>query len=151
MTQLEGGCSCGSVRFKLNRSPLWTNICHCDACKKRTGSAFGFSVVVEAVAVTEFSGETKTFTRKGGSGKHVHYEFCPQCGTTLRWHVELLAGRQVFAGGAFDDSTQFEVMGEMYTDQALPWSRIGHELACPGAPDDQFRKAATANMKTLRR
>jgi hypothetical protein len=69
----------------------------------------------------------------------------------LRWHVELLAGRQVFAGGAFDDSTQFEVMGEMYTDQALPWSRIGHELACPGAPDDQFRKAATANMKTLRR
>ena len=151
MTQLEGGCSCGSVRFKLNRGPLWTNICHCEACRKRTGSAFGFSVVVEAVAVAEFSGDTKTFTRKGGSGKHVHYEFCPRCGTTLRWHVELLAGQQVFAGGAFDDPTQFEVMGEMYADQALTWSRIGHELACPGAPDDQFRKAATAKMKALRR
>ena len=151
MKQLEGGCSCGSVRFKLNRGPLWTNICHCDACRKRTGSAFGFSVVVETEDVTEFSGETKTFTRKGESGKYVHYEFCPHCGTTLRWHVELLPNRQVFAGGAFDDAAQFEVAGEMYTDKALPWSKIGRELACPGPPDDAFRKAAIAKIKALRR
>jgi hypothetical protein len=151
MTGLEGGCSCGAVRFKLNRGPLWTNICHCDACRKRTGSAFGFSVVVEAAAVADFSGETETFTRQGESGKHVHYDFCPRCGTTLRWNLKLLVDKQVFAGGAFDDPTQFDVMGEMYTNKALPWSRIGRELTCPGAPDDRFREAATAKMKALRR
>ena len=142
MEQLEGGCSCGLVRFKLNRGSLWTNICHCNACKRRTGSAFGFSVVVESADVTEFTGQTATFARSGESGRFVHYEFCPRCGTTLRWHVEILPGRQVFAGGTFDDAYQFDVAGEMYTDKALPWSRIGRELACPGAPDDQFRKAA---------
>jgi hypothetical protein len=38
----------------------------------------------------------------------------------------------------------------MYTDQALPWSRVGRELVCSGPPDDQFRNAAIAKMKALR-
>jgi hypothetical protein len=101
--------------------------------------------------VAEFSGDTRTFTRKGESGKHVHYEFCLRCGTTLCWRLELLPDRQVFAGGVFDDADQFEVVAEMYTDRALSWSRIGIELACPGPPDDQFRKAAIATKKALRR
>ena len=150
MTQYEGGCACGAVRFRLNDGPLWTNICHCNACKKRTGSAFGFSVVVDSAYVKEFFGQTKTFIRKGESGKSVRYEFCPNCGTTLRWHVELLPNRQVFAGGAFDDAGQFKIVSEMYTAQALPWSRVGRELACSGPPDDQFRNAAIAKMKALR-
>jgi hypothetical protein len=106
--------------------------------------------VVETASVKEFSGQTNVFTRKGESGKFVRYEFCPNCGTTLRWHVELLPNRQVFAGGAFDDAGQFKIATEMYTDQALPWSRIGCELACSGPPDDQFRKAAIANMRAFR-
>jgi len=150
MARFEGGCSCGSVRFKLDRGPLWTNICHCIACRKRTGSAFGFSAVVETAAVLEFFGVTKTFTRKGDSGKLVHYEFCPQCGTTLRWHVKHLPHQQVFAGGAFDDPAKFNLAGEMYTDKALPWSRIKRELACPGPPDDRFRKAAIEKMNASR-
>jgi hypothetical protein len=100
--------------------------------------------------VKEFFGQTKTFTRKGESGKSVRYEFCPNCGTTLRWHVELLPNRQVFAGGAFDDAGQFKIVSEMYTAQALPWAGVGRELACSGPPDDQFRNAAIAKMKALR-
>jgi hypothetical protein len=141
MGPLKGGCSCGSVRFELRGSPIWTNVCHCNACKKRTGSAFGFSIVVDSANVKEFVGPTKIFNRIGDSGKAVRYEFCPNCGTTLRWHVELIPNRQVFAGGAFDEPGQFDVLGEMYTDEALRWARIGCELSRPGAPDDRFRKA----------
>ena len=150
MTQYEGGCSCGAVRFRLNDGPLWTNICHCNACKKRTGSAFGFSIVVETANVKEFVGPTKTFTRVGESGKSVRYEFCPTCGTTVRWHVDLIPNRQVFAGGTFDDVHQFEIAGEMYTAEALAWSRIGCELSRAGGPDDQFRNAAIEKMRSVR-
>jgi hypothetical protein len=135
------------VRFELLGPPIWTNICHCNACKKRTGSAYGFSLVVDASLVKSFSGDTKTFKRRGESGKEVRYEFCPDCGTTVRWHVDLIPTRQVFAGGTLDDPRQFEVAGEMYTDQALSWSRIGCELAQPGAPDDTFRNAAIAKSR----
>ena len=144
MDELEGGCSCGSVRFELRGKPLWTNICHCDACKKRTGSAYGFSLVMDASGVKKFVGATKTFVRLGDSGKPVHYEFCPECGTTVRWRVELVPNRQVFAGGALDDASGIEIYGEMYTDAALPWSTIGCDLTRPGAPDGEFRNQAIA-------
>jgi hypothetical protein len=140
MAQFIGGCVCGAVRFALDR-PLWVVVCHCDACKKRTGSAFGISLVMDSGGVRDFTGETRSFVRTGESGRKVRYEFCPGCGTTLRWHVELISSRQVFAGGTLDDPTKFDVGGEMYTGEALPWARLECELYREGAPDDEFRRA----------
>jgi hypothetical protein len=37
------------------------------------------------------------------AARKVHYEFCPQCGATIRWRIDIVPNRQVFAGGAFDD------------------------------------------------
>jgi hypothetical protein len=133
MDLYKGGCSCGSVRFELADHPLWVLACHCNACKKRTGSAYGVSVVVEKTAVQEFSGATRTFTRIGDTGNKVQYEFCPNCATTLRWHVDILPNRQVFAAGAFDDMRQFTVIAEMYTDDAVRWALLGCELSRPKA------------------
>lgn len=146
MEQYKGGCVCGAVRFLLDEHPLWVVACHCDPCKKRTGSAFGISVVVDSRSVKEFTGATKTFTRTGDSGKPVHYDFCPNCGTTVRWHVELIA-RQVFAGGAFDRAKELRIFGEMYAGEAIPWARLGCELIRAGAPDDEFRNAMIERAK----
>ncbi|MGA8817932.1 MAG: GFA family protein [Xanthobacteraceae bacterium] len=141
MRFLEGGCSCGAVRFTL-RGALWVVACHCNVCKKRTGSAFGISVVVDDQMVKSANGTTKTFIRRGESGKAVHYEFCPECGTTVRWRVELIANRHVYAAGTLDDPTAIEVVGEMYTATALPGARFGCELARADGPDEEFRKVA---------
>jgi hypothetical protein len=137
MKQLEGGCSCGAIRFSLKR-PLFVWICHCDACKKRTGSAYGISLPVDDTSVEKFEGTTKTFTRFGESGKKVDYEFCPDCGTTVRWRVERIGKRQCFAGGALDDPTQIEIGGEMYANEALPWARVECEVSNAYAPDPNF-------------
>lgn len=143
MDSYKGGCVCGSVRFELGAHPLWIVACHCDPCKKRTGSAYGISMVVDSKSVKAFSGVTNIFARSGDSGKEVRYEFCPKCGTTVRWHVDLIA-RQVFAGGTLDQPEQLVVYGEMYVGDALPWARLGCELSRPGAPDDSFRNAMMA-------
>lgn len=150
MKYLEGGCSCGAVRFTL-KSALWIVACHCNICKKRTGSAFGISVVVDEHMVKSATGKTKTFTRKGDS-KPVHYEFCPECGTTIRWRIELIDNRYAYAAGTLDDPSAIEVVAEMYTAQALRGARFGCELARPGAPDDAFRQATIEKTRnTLRR
>jgi hypothetical protein len=145
--RLTGGCSCGAVRFAIGRH-LFAQLCHCDACKKRTGSAYGFSVAIANADLEEFRGETRTFKRLAESGNPVEYDFCPICATTVRWRVAALPDRQVFAGGAFDNPRTFQMVGEMYTAEALSWARIGCELTCPGAPDDNYRSALVA--QTLR-
>ena len=141
MAPYKGGCSCGSVRFELSTEPLWVLACHCHSCKKRTGSAYGISVMVETSGVNEFTGRTKSFRRKGDSGNDVQYEFCPNCGTTLRWFVEMIPGRQAFAGGALDNFDALVPIAEIYTDAAVPWARLGCDLSRPRAPDDEFRGA----------
>jgi hypothetical protein len=148
MERHDGGCSCGAVRFALGR-PLWVTVCHCNACKKRTGSAFGLSLVVDDTEVREFSGATTTFSRVGDSGRQVHYEFCPRCGTTIRWRVELIANRHVYAAGTLDDPTVVKLICEMYAGEALPFARLGSDLSCSGAPNDDFRAAAMERTKSL--
>src|SRR2546422_6792471 len=39
----EGGCLCGTVRYRVvgNPNPTLTGVCHCTLCQRRTGSAFG--------------------------------------------------------------------------------------------------------------
>lgn len=149
MTSHSGGCSCGSVRFAIN-DLLYVLVCHCDACKKRTGSAFGVSVVVDNADILNLQGETKTFTRKAESGRSVDYEFCPNCGTTIRWGIKAAPNRKIFAGGAFDNMSRFTAAGEMYTETALPWARLGCELSRSGEPDSDFRAALIEKSKQLR-
>jgi hypothetical protein len=143
----KGGCSCGAVRFELVGRPLWVLACHCDACKKRTGSAYGVAVMVEKQQVAAFTGERRIYTRLGDSGNKVRYEFCPSCATTLCWHVDIVPQRQAFAGGAFDDMRALNLIAEMYADDALPWSRLNCTLSRRQAPDDDFRHAMVATMR----
>lgn len=43
---MDARCHCGAVRFKTPlAAPLATYICHCDACKSLTSSAFAMSAI----------------------------------------------------------------------------------------------------------
>jgi len=145
MEQYKGGCSCGSVRFELDARPLWVLACHCNACKKRTGSAYGISVMAERSSV-RLQGEPKAFIRKGDSGKDVRYEFCPHCGTTIRWMVAAMPNLQGFAGGAFDNFQVLSPIAEMYTADAAQWALLGCGLTTPRSPDDEFRRKMAARQ-----
>ena len=40
MSIFTGSCLCGSVNYKSNSDPLVTQNCHCDQCRKATGSVY---------------------------------------------------------------------------------------------------------------
>ena len=52
----EGGCACGSVRYRLASEPLFVHCCHCLNCQRQTGSAFVVNVLIESDRV-EVDGE----------------------------------------------------------------------------------------------
>jgi hypothetical protein len=87
----------------------------------------------------------------GASGSKVQYEFCPYCGTTLRWHVDIVPNRQAFAGGAFDDMNGLSVIAEIYTDDAMDWARLNCELSRPRSPDAAFRNLMIEAAKSPQR
>ena len=40
MSIFTGSCLCGSVNYKSNSDPLVIQNCHCDQCRKATGSVY---------------------------------------------------------------------------------------------------------------
>ena len=45
---IEGGCDCGSVRYRLLSAPLFVHCCHCRWCQRESGSAFALNAMIEA-------------------------------------------------------------------------------------------------------
>ncbi|MBB1270227.1 GFA family protein [Shewanella sp. SR44-3] len=78
----RASCNCGQVSITTKGEPLRVSVCHCIACQKRTGSAFGVQARFN-VDHTKISGETKIYQRTGESGGVIDFHFCPQCGATV--------------------------------------------------------------------
>ena len=43
---MEGGCTCGAVRYRLNARPMFVHCCHCTWCQRETGSAFALNALM---------------------------------------------------------------------------------------------------------
>ena len=57
MSALEGGCSCGAVRYRLASEPMFVHCCHCLNCQRQTGSAFVINLLIETDRVELLAGE----------------------------------------------------------------------------------------------
>src|SRR5205814_3465818 len=75
----EGGCACGSIRYRLASDPLITHCCHCLNCQRQTGSAFVINLVIEPERVELLTGkpEPVDVPRDDGSTQRIYR--CPQC------------------------------------------------------------------------
>lgn len=107
MTQFrEGGCVCGSIRFRAEGEPLRVTVCHCTWCQRRTGTAFGTEVVYPQAQV-ELSGEPLSRYRhvSDESGRWLEVEFCGRCGSNLGFTLEAAPGIRTLPAGAFDDAS----------------------------------------------
>jgi Glutathione-dependent formaldehyde-activating enzyme len=48
MATREAACHCGQLRLEVSGDPFAVSICHCLACQRRTGSAFGMQAGFKA-------------------------------------------------------------------------------------------------------
>ena len=98
----EAQCSCGKLSVLCEGEPAMVSICHCDACRRRTGSAFGIAAFYPRAAV-RIEGERRAFTRDSDAGHAVTFHFCPDCGSTLYWEPSRKPDMIGVGIGAFAD------------------------------------------------
>ena len=103
MTSRTATCACGQLGATATGDPVRVSICHCDACKRRTGSAFGIQATWPEQQVT-IRGESREFERFGEEGGHwVREYFCAQCGVRIFYRIELRPDMVSIPVGAFAD------------------------------------------------
>jgi hypothetical protein len=102
MTTRRAECSCGQLSATCSGEPIRVSVCHCLACKRRTGSAFSNNARFAPENVS-IQGRAAEFTRIGDQGGRVTYSFCPDCGTTVHYRIDDQPGLVAIPVGAFAD------------------------------------------------
>jgi hypothetical protein len=122
-------CACGGVSATIDCDPEFVVLCSCTQCQKRTGSPFGIGAYFLRSAVT-LSGVTNTFVRKvEGTGRTVTNHFCPDCGGTVYWTLDLRPLHIGIATGHFADA-------DFPAPTRAVWTQHKHEWVAlpPGIP-----------------
>ena len=127
MSKIVGGCLCGKIRYTGTTDPVMTAICHCKNCQKQAGTAFSVIVAVPKTTLT-ISGPLKTYNETGSSGKPVHRNFCPECGSPITTDVEVMPDLVFIKAGTLDDTSWLQPSLEIWCRSAQSWTP-----AIPGA------------------
>ncbi len=95
-------CCCKAVAILLDAEPLLNGVCHCDNCRRRTGSALGWSVYFPASVLAHDPEGVSVYAFDAESGRQER-RFCATCGTTLYWTNSASPGVIGFAGGCLEE------------------------------------------------
>ena len=133
---LTGGCQCGAVGYAVAGPLPPAYACHCNECKKQSGSAFGLSIAIEWQRLT-VSGDVKTIQGLTFSGKPKLRCFCPQCGNRL-WHRPAQKSDWItLKAGTLDCAATIAPRGHLWVSQKQPWITLDPALpAFDTQPDD---------------
>lgn len=116
---LEGGCSCGAVRYRVTSAPLTFYLCHCSECQRHTGSAFGESLRVNA-ADFRVSGNVRLIERLAASGRRRQGWFCPVCGVRI-WHGATGSDEINIKAGTLDNTRWLVPAGHIWATSKQPF------------------------------
>ena len=106
---LEGGCTCGEVRYRLTRPPIIVHCCHCSWCQRETGTAFALNAMIESYCVELLKGRPERVDTPSNSGKGQAIIRCPSCHIAVWSH---------YAGAG--DLLSFVRVGTLDTPDVLP-------------------------------
>lgn len=108
---LDGHCLCGAVTLRVVPAKQELHACHCEMCRRWTGSALvEVDVLPEGL---EVAGPVKTFV----SSDWAERAWCDTCGSTL-WYKLTLPGQERYSvsAGLFEDAGGLELTREIFID-----------------------------------
>jgi hypothetical protein len=112
-------CCCGRLTISVRGEPEIHGICHCDDCRKKTGSAFGWSAYFPDECVVERQGEAACYEIAGDHPQKRY--FCRSCGSTLYWKTTTNPGLTGVAGGNFVETPLAEPTLSLRSAKRRSW------------------------------
>ena len=127
---LEGGCTCGAVRYRMTGRPLFVHCCHCRWCQRETGASFALNAMIEADRVEVLKGAPETVDTPSESGKGQKIVRCPTCRIAV-WSHYSGAGEKVcfIRVGTLDEPDRLPPDIHIFTASKQPWV-----ILPPGTP-----------------
>ncbi|MGO1117598.1 GFA family protein [Rhodovibrionaceae bacterium A322] len=124
MAAHQGRCLCGKVQFRFEDPVNWVAHCHCQSCRRTTGSAFTTFVGVQLDQASFTRGTPRVHESTPG----VRRSFCGDCGTPLAYEADRYLGEIHFYLATLDDPEAFRPQRHVHSGEQLSWIRLNDAL-----------------------
>lgn len=122
---LEGGCTCGSVRYRLASAPMFVHCCHCRWCQRGSGASFALNALIEADRVVLLQGRPDIVLTPSPSGRGQKIARCPQCHVAVWSHYAGSGDAISFVRvGTLDRPDGIAPDLHIFTESKQPWTII---------------------------
>ena len=123
--EYQGRCHCGVIRYRVKGKPIMVEYCHCESCRRLSGSV-----------VTTFIGYTReSFEMIGGepiyyqSSSRTRRSFCGVCGTRLFYENDDYPEDIYISVGTLGDIETWPPDRHVWVSDKVSWYVIGDDLA----------------------
>lgn len=121
---VKGRCLCGRIVYEYSGPVGPANYCHCEDCRRCTGSAFNIGVRFNRTEFQIVSGSPKGFTKRGESGNELTRHFCSDCGSPIYTSSPTHPEYVYVKAGTLNDPSIVKPSHQNWLSSAVPWSRI---------------------------
>jgi hypothetical protein len=114
-----GSCLCGAIRFEVEGDFEQFYLCHCEYCRKDTGSAHAANLFSSTASLKWVSGESKAKLFTLPLTRHTK-SFCSTCGSALpsmQMNGELL----VVPAGSLDSEISIRPSAHLFVSSKAGW------------------------------
>lgn len=121
--EITGGCCCKSVAFKLKDEFSKFFFCHCEQCRKLTGSAHASNLFTAPDNIEWLKGEDKT-KRYEHQTRSFAKVFCTECGSGLPYVSQ--SGRfLIVPAGCLDQEPSKSLDAQIFCEEQTEWHKAG--------------------------
>ena len=116
-----GSCLCGAVSYRVRAPFLQFAHCHCQRCRKATGTGHATNLYFERGNFEWLSGEDLATRYDLPSAKSFATTFCRTCGSPLPHHTR--SGRTVVVpAGSLDNSPTISPQARIFWQSRATWA-----------------------------
>ena len=124
---LSGSCLCGSIAYEIDGELLQFNHCHCQRCRKATGTGHATNIILKPGTVKWLAGEDLLNRYMVPEAKRFAAVFCRECGSPMP-RVAPDNSIAVVPAGTLDNDPGIRPERRIFQDSRTDWSCPADDL-----------------------
>jgi hypothetical protein len=119
----SGHCLCGKIQYRIEGDPVWTGYCHCESCRRMTGSVVTNWLGIKDSDLVFTKGRPKKYLDAG-----VARGFCSDCGSSLTYEATHFPDYVQIHIGSLDDPGAIEPQAHVHCAEKIEWFNVNDRL-----------------------
>lgn len=122
----KGSCLCGAIQYRIDGALSEFGYCHCQSCRKASGSAFGANVGVDRkdLQLSDPNAYLKEYESSTGKLR----AFCSNCGSPVYAYLESNSGVVRIRLGTLDTRLDKTAKAHTFVRDKADWDVIEDSL-----------------------